>query len=748
MYMHSNIPRSSSTSDLFDASIPPAINSRRRKVGSGLKNNFSSSDVWSIPASTPTEATSSSSAASLKSTSTTRSVRRYQLPPPRPLTPYQLQRKQMKSSFQFPNGENFTPRNRCMVRSSSSVQLATQTVQRQPAVQLPPSRAQTLKGFRVGGDFTMDDMPRSQSLTSLSPLPRNTLFHNSPIGLHSSANPLENSNSTETVLSSNGSNESTRDSIRDSTRGSSSSVQSKPTTVSTSDKEVYPPSKPFLPVGEQAGSPSGSLDSTNDEEFQSARASLITEEPTTDSEEDQESLRLEPGSPLQVGLEPEEITEDQLDEESGIRQDDMSVQAPEPGPEPGPESQREPLREPELDEVNAEGHIFGQGVQELPSMPGKNSNTSKKSKFGKFFRKIFRNTASNGLRKRKRIQTPNSSSSSSPVVVPPSKTRHRNVSVTEGGSPISNTRGSSVKEVRSNAAEQEQQTMQQNPTQEIHSSGINSGTNSNNKIDKPRQSSLTPSLEVDEDVLMDTDLVFDSLLLKADSNHPSACNRQRDLQLKLQTLASPEASPTDRKECGSLGWNSVSNPGSLIKDGTDDNDSNVDYELIQEFSKLGNYIEGSSNELEPIENPKNLEDQAKIHIPRTNSPPQRSSRRPSLPNKDLAQSFYGSCDGDTRMIKRLQESWDNVHFDSAPPVMTNEGSREKSLRFAHDIYIKDTWSPIEYFRSDKRFIRERRRMMQLENSGFVNSIKKELNEYKRNEMAVHIDSAKFTHFFV
>ncbi len=27
------------------------------------------------------------------------------------LTPFQLQRKQMKSAFQFPNGENFTPRN-------------------------------------------------------------------------------------------------------------------------------------------------------------------------------------------------------------------------------------------------------------------------------------------------------------------------------------------------------------------------------------------------------------------------------------------------------------------------------------------------------------------------------------------------------------------------------------------------------------------------------------------------------------
>lgn len=395
--------------------------------------------------------------------------------------------------------------------------------------------------------------------------------------------------------------------------------------------------------------------------------------------------------------------------------------------EPEAQQEREPLGKQELHETSIEKP----DTQQLPSLSSSNGNVSKRTKFGRFFRRIFHHSTPNGLRKRKRTQTPSSSGSGSPVIAPPPpKTRHREVSVTDGGSPISNKKGSSVQKVPSNPRKQKRK-------QKTRHSHNDSKTNPNDTIDKSRQSSLTPSLEAEEDVLMDTDLVFDSLLLKADSNRPSAWNRQRDLQLKLQTLASPEQSPTDGKE-----------REPLVKEETDDNDSNVDYELIQEFSKLGSYIEGPSNGIEPDKNPKILEDQATTHIPRSNSPPQRSPRRPSLPSKDLAQSFYCHYDSSTRMIKRLQENWDNIHFDSAPPVMANGGSREKSLRFAHDVYVKHTWSPIEYFRSDKRFIRERRRMMQLENSGFVNSIKRELNEYKRDEMAVHIDSAKFTHFFV
>lgn len=509
----------------------------------------------------------------------------------------------MKSSFQFPNGENFTPRNRYMTKSSSATQLATPAMQKQPPLQLPPSRAQTLKGFRVGGDLTMGGMPRSQSLTSLSHPPRNTLLRNSPIGLRSSMSPLVNSNSTETVLSSSGSNQSTRNSARD----SSSSVQSRPTTVSTSDKEVAPLSKPLLPPIEPAGSPQGSLDSANDDDFQSARASLI--------EEEQESPQLEPGSPLQVGLEPEEIGDEQLDDESSTTQDEISVQAR----EPEAQQEREPLGKQELHETSIEKP----DTQQLPSLSSSNGNVSKRTKFGRFFRRIFHHSTPNGLRKRKRTQTPSSSGSGSPVIAPPPpKTRHREVSVTDGGSPISNKKGSSVQKVPSNPRKQKRK-------QKTRHSHNDSKTNPNDTIDKSRQSSLTPSLEAEEDVLMDTDLVFDSLLLKADSNRPSAWNRQRDLQLKLQTLASPEQSPTDGKE-----------REPLVKEETDDNDSNVDYELIQEFSKLGSYIEGPSNGIEPDKNPKILEDQATTHIPRSNSPPQRSPRRPSLPSKDLAQSFY------------------------------------------------------------------------------------------------------------
>ncbi|GAV47476.1 hypothetical protein ZYGR_0H03190 [Zygosaccharomyces rouxii] len=723
MYMYGSIPRSSSTSDLFDASIPHNVNSRRRKAGSGLKNSFSSFDVWSIPASSPTEATSSSSAASIRSTTTTRTARRHQPPPPRPLTPYQLQRKQMKSSFQFPNGENFTPRNKRMTKSSSAIQLATPAVHQQAPIQLPPpSRAQTLNGFRAGRNFTMDGMPRSQSLTSLSPQRTNTPWKNNLLGSHPGIYPFANSNSTETTLSSNGSSRS----IRNGVRTSSGSVQSRPTTVSTPDREVAPSFKPFLPTVEPGDSPPKSLGSSNDEDFQSARGSLI--------EEEQESPQLEPRLSLQVGLEPEQIADDQLDDELSIYQDEVPVQAPEPKPEPVPE----PLKKREVREPSVKEHVTRQTVQQLSPLASNDDKVSRKSKVGKFFRRILHNSTPNALRKRKRNQTPSSSSSGSPVIAPLHKARHRNVSVTDEGSPLPSIKSSSVQKTRSNPRQQQKQ------KQDTRNSRNDTETSFNDTTDKCRQSSLTPSLEAEEDVLMDTDLVFDSLLLKADSNHPSTWNRQRDLQLKLQTLASPKKSPTDEKE----GESFSSNSNSLVTRQTDDDESNVDYELIQEFSKLGNYIEGPSNAIEQNKALKNQEIPPSTDLPHTTLPPRRSPRRPNLPNKSLVQSFYGHDDSNTRIIKRLQKNWDNVHFDSAPPLTTNGGAREKSLRFAQDVYVKDTWSPVEYFRSDKLFIKERRRMMQLENSGFVNSIKRELNEYKRDEMAVHIDSAKFTHFFV
>lgn len=753
MYLHGSIPRSSSTTDLLDTAIPNSVSNRKRRVGSGLKNSFSSFEAWSIPPPIASAGAGTSSS-SIKTAKTSTAVERpHHAPPPRQLTPYQLQRKQMKNSFQFPNGENFTPKNRCMSKSSSTIQLVTPPIHQQPPIQPPPLRTQTLTGF--GGAFDSRNVdrgnsigvPRSQSLPSLPQqrlLPPNTFLrhsqYQSPSGVQCFNSKSSPANSTDSNLSSNISNGSNRDSMR----GSSSSIQSKPTTVSTPEKELAMSSKPFMSAAQPTGSPQKSLgssdESSNDEDFHSARASLIEEEgekePGTEQPQqlDSEQPQLEPRLALQVGLEPERIENDDNELESD---DDLAIKEDR---HPLAESELELSREEEKPEKRQQECKIEKPVPQFPTLTEgigndiNNNDGSKKSKFGKLFRKILHSSTPNRLRKRKRNQTP--SSSSSPVIAPPPKARHRNVSVTDEGSPLSSLKDTDAGKTPSHSRQQK--------VNHEHRHSYNSKTGVHDTPDKTRQSSLTPSLESDEDVLMDTDLVFDSLLLKADSNHPSSWNRQRDLQLKLQTLASPDDSTIIRGNRES----SNPNPKPLAKQETDDDDSNVDYELVQEFSKLGNFIEGPSNGIEKNENLSVFEDPAAIRSQQVTLPPQRSPKRPKLPSKNLAQSFYGHYDSDTRLIKRLQENWNDIRFDSAPPSTTNEGFHDKSLRFAQDVYVKDTWAPVEYHRSDKLFIKDRRRMMRLENSGFINSIKRELNEYKRNEMAVHIDSANFTHFFV
>lgn len=225
-----------------------------------------------------------------------------------------------------------------------------------------------------------------------------------------------------------------------------------------------------------------------------------------------------------------------------------------------------------------------------------------------------------------------------------------------------------------------------------------------------------------DDPLMDTDLVFDSLLLKADSNRPSAIQKQIDLGKKMKEMRSSEAESSrelvsvhSRREKSS-------------------EESNIDYELISEFSRLGKFIEKC--DARPENWPSNL--------------PLRSPRRPNIGTKDSARSFYRPSRKDLgsshNLIDRLYREWKVVHLDAS--IQSKKALLEdKELRFGEDIYVNDTWSPIDYERSDKKFIRNRRRLMQLKDKGFIETIKSELNEYKRNDMIVHQESTQYTHFF-
>lgn len=208
-----------------------------------------------------------------------------------------------------------------------------------------------------------------------------------------------------------------------------------------------------------------------------------------------------------------------------------------------------------------------------------------------------------------------------------------------------------------------------------------------------------------------------------------------------------------------------------------------------------------NNQKEPKSESKNAnpsKDQAII------SPPVRSPNRPALENNETAKLFYHSLDGslssttmtdtesskpnnlevsDTLMIpektlKRLYQDWEKVTINkpkikiltstsvnsstsstSLPSSLntgyssaTSSSTASKSLRFAKEITISETYSPFEYLRADPDTSTTKSlygdNLVYLKGHGFINEIKFEINQYKRNEMSVHEMSNVNTHYFV
>ncbi|QHS72944.1 uncharacterized protein SPAR_E02330 [Saccharomyces paradoxus] len=105
---------------------------------------------------------------------------------------------------------------------------------------------------------------------------------------------------------------------------------------------------------------------------------------------------------------------------------------------------------------------------------------------------------------------------------------------------------------------------------------------------------------------------------------------------------------------------------------------------------------------------------------------------------------------------------------SSPTPAPSSGSSKskntvKSLRFAEEIYVNDTWSAVDYCRCDNTFLNNfsKVKSQDIANpSTFVGNnlsstknisnieIKLEVNEFKRKEMRVHQDSARYTHYYL
>lgn len=525
------------------------------------------------------------------------------------LTPYQLQRKQMRDPFQFPNGESFTPRSKLgnhLSRSSSSTAL---------------SHPQ---------GTVLNPLTRSQSMNSL-PLASIKVQKSLSVVTASASSPVDS-----------GSSGSSYNSMRDHSSSGSTNLSS----------------------GPSAHSSNTALHLTVNEKMHSKLSTSIA----LTNDPNKLAVPVNRGSPMKLT----------------------------------PAKQATPIAQVLVPDATK-------------NIKREKGDSKPKTKLGSFFRKVFSLSSSSSANSS--ASSSSSSLSSLAIIAPLSltkrKKRKRN-DVENHRSPVS----SPISAERPVSSKQKVK--------------VESGTEAN---EEPKMDPIVNLSAEDEendddcdDILMDTDLVFDSLLLKADLSRPSHQQKQIEQRQKLKDL--PRSLSSESVKEASL------QSGGEHKAA----DSNIDYELISEFSRLGTFIQESSRSVR------------KEHA---NLPP-RSTRRPALPDKELAKSFYhpiyGMADNGHFLIRRLYQDWKVVHLDETFPVSSTKEAKDvsqnKRLRFAQEIYVNDTWSPLDYQRSDKRFIKNRRRMMQLENEGFIRAIKVELNEYKKTEMVVHQDSVRFTHLFL
>lgn len=131
------------------------------------------------------------------------------------------------------------------------------------------------------------------------------------------------------------------------------------------------------------------------------------------------------------------------------------------------------------------------------------------------------------------------------------------------------------------------------------------------------------------------------------------------------------------------------------------------------------------------------------------------SLKPVLSREEDLDEFDSS-----KLIERLETQWGKVYF---PSVMVNDQQPRNTnhtgkVQFDDVIFVNDTYSQDDYDRTDYYLEDEEddeedeenpnndKKLVYDEEFGFIDHIKHELNQFKRNEMLVHIESTKYIQF--
>lgn len=239
-----------------------------------------------------------------------------------------------------------------------------------------------------------------------------------------------------------------------------------------------------------------------------------------------------------------------------------------------------------------------------------------------------------------------------------------------------------------------------------------------------------------KNLLFDSDLIFDSLLLKADKtiNNNSNIILNGLNYAKNNGISSINSNKLIQNDIQFI--NKDNNHQKIIIDNDIDSELEVDMDMDMDLD--------NDNDVtlldEPVSNDCFFE----------NFIPPRSDKRPIITNSPsmrlslILDSYQNNMD---HLIQRLELQFDNIilidaHDQVRPPHYIH---CNKQVRFAPDIYVTETWDFSEYPRQNPFFQAEHK--SQLNNIQYLETVKRELNQYKSTEMSVHAESQQFTQFF-
>lgn len=258
-------------------------------------------------------------------------------------------------------------------------------------------------------------------------------------------------------------------------------------------------------------------------------------------------------------------------------------------------------------------------------------------------------------------------------------------------------------------------------------------------MDENKNSNMSPSVglldvgkiidfDTSQEDLVDIDALFDNLISKIDDS------------VNLSQTSNPDSrsdnlfDAPDSDGCGNT-WKTVNSANSDMVQLNDNRITNSSEQKVDFDQKLVSDIKGSSKLITVV------------------TPPPRSNKRPVITDNQNAKEFYHGKSNLKDVSDKLSLDFEHVaQLDDNHKNCSNSNDRvnslanylnKKSVNFSSNVSLPKTYAGNEYDQSDPCVAYT---LEELKNPEYIQSLKSEINEFKKTEMTVHEDSKSSTHY--